>query len=167
MGGSGSGWRWQDRKSTVEESLVVAMKILRRRLFAGAAGTLTWTRNSGDTSSIGYFVTWSDDAPVVTLHYRWDGTEDVRIPVRLTTTPTQFGGQRWWFICPLIVEGVACRRRAGKLYLPPGARYFGCRKCNDLTYQSSQEAHQAQRLFGRLGFGPEVVRVWMQRYRKK
>jgi hypothetical protein len=26
-----------------------------------------------------------------------------------------------------------------KLYLPPAARYFGCRHCHDLTYRSAQE----------------------------
>jgi hypothetical protein len=46
----------------------------------------------------------------------------------------------------LIVGDVACNRRAGKLYLPSGARYFGCRKCHDLTYKSCQEAHQLERL---------------------
>lgn len=25
-----------------------------------------------------------------------------------------------------------------KLYLPPGAQYFGCRSCYDLTYESAQ-----------------------------
>ncbi|MBX3420038.1 MAG: hypothetical protein KF752_00640 [Pirellulaceae bacterium] len=65
-------------------------------------------------------MTW-DDVPTITLHYRWPGSQDERIPVRLQTTPTQFGGQRWWFTCPLIVDGVACKRRAGKLQLPPEA----------------------------------------------
>ena len=167
MGGSGSGWRWQDRKSTVEESLVVPMKDLRKRLYAGAAGTFTWTWGSGSESSIGYFVTGSGDALTVTLHYRWRDTEDVSIPVRLTTTPTQFGGQRWWFVCPSIVRGIPCGRRAGKLYSPPGEKYFGCRKCYDLTYRSSQEAHQAERVFGWLGFDAEVARMWERRHRNK
>jgi hypothetical protein len=87
----------------------------------------------------------------MTLHYRLNGREDVRIPVRLQTTATQFGGERYWFTCPLIVNGVACGRRSGKLYLPPGARYFGCRKCHQLSYCSSQEAHHAERLSRRSG----------------
>jgi hypothetical protein len=168
MGGSGSGnwWRWQGKKSTVEESLVVGMKEIRKRLSHGTTGTFTWTWASGNKCSIGYFVTWNFDAPTVTLHYRWNDTEDVRIPVRLSKTPTQFDGQRWWFICPLIVRGLPCNRRVGKLYLPPGARYFGCRKCHDLTYRSCQEAHKAERLFGRLGFGPEVARMMDARLRQ-
>src|SRR5205823_10573823 len=103
----------------------------------------------------------------VTLHYRWRDTEDVRIPVRLETTPTQFGGRRWWFTCPLVVRGVPCCRRVGKLYLPPGARYFGCRKCHDLSYRSSQEAHQAERVFGKLGLDPEGARLLASRWERK
>ena len=46
---------------------------------------------------------------------------------------TEFGGERWWFTCPLKVNDVNCNRRVGKLYLPPGANYFGCRSCHELT----------------------------------
>ena len=77
--------------------------------------------------------------------------------MRLQTTPAQFGGQRWWFTCPLIVDGMACNRRAGKLFLPPGAKYFGCRTCHGLTYRSCQEAHQTERLFARI----EVMERWL------
>ena len=31
-----------------------------------------------------------------------------------------------------------CGARVKKLYLPPGTRYFGCRRCHDLTYESVQ-----------------------------
>lgn len=168
MGGPGSGnhYRWQGKKTTVEESLAVSVRDFRTRLFRGAAGTFTWT-GAGGKSSVGYYVTWNDDAPAVTLHYRWRGTEDVSVPVRLETTPTQFGGRRWWFTCPLLVRGIACNRRAGKLYLPPGARYFGCRKCHDLTYRSCQEAHQAERVFGRLGLDAEDARLLASRWDRK
>jgi hypothetical protein len=57
------------------------------------------------------------------------------------------GGRRWWFTCPLIVNGRSCGRRVGKRYLPPGARYFGRRRCHDLTYTSCQESHRYDRLF--------------------
>ena len=62
-----------------------------------------------------------------------------REAIPLTKTRPNFGGQRWWFICPLTVNGVACGRRVRKLYLPPGGQYFGCRNCYDLTYESAQE----------------------------
>ena len=36
------------------------------------------------------------------------------------------------------------------LYLPPGARHFGCRLCHGLTYLSCQEAHVLERMAERL-----------------
>ncbi len=52
----------------------------------------------------------------------------------LVSTPCRFGGQRWWFICPMM----NCDRRVGVLYLPFGAKYFACRHCYHLTYESVQ-----------------------------
>ena len=129
----------------------------------------TWT-SGRKSSSAGYFVTCGE-VPTITLDYRWHDSEDVLIPIRLQTTPTQFGGERWWFTCPLIVNGAECNRRVGKLYLPPGARYFGCRTCHRLTYRSCQEAHQAERLFSRLGmelgYDPEIDRLLAARFGRK
>src|SRR5262249_52455844 len=152
MGGFGSGnwFRWKPRKATVEESLVLSMRDFRKRLFQAAAGKIIWTWPGGNTATLGYSVSRDHDAPTITLSYRWQDTEDVRIPIQLETSPTQFGGRRWWFTCPLIVRGVACIRRVGKLYLPPGVRYFGCRKCHDLTYRSCQLAHHEERLCAQL-----------------
>lgn len=154
--GAGSAYRG-NKKSTVEESLAVAIQDFRERIHSHAIGTLTWTWTSGNKSSVGYFVTLSD-RPTITLHYRWHDREDVRIPIRLQTTPTHFGGERWWFTCPLAIDGVACNRRAGKLYLPPGARYFGCRKCHGLTYRSCQVAHQTERLLSRMECGVDTLK---------
>jgi hypothetical protein len=33
---------------------------------------------------------------------------------------------------------VPCGRRVSALYLPPGAKWFGCRHCYELTYESAQ-----------------------------
>jgi len=38
-----------------------------------------------------------------------------------------------------VVNGRVCCRRVAKLYLPLGGRYFGCRHCYNLTYQSYKE----------------------------
>lgn len=146
MGGVGSGdWDRFGKKSTVEESLTLSMRDFRGRIYPYSSGNLAWAWAGGNEASVGYRVTWGDER-TITLHYLWDG-EDVRIPIRLQSTPVHFGGQRWWFTCPSIVGGEDCNRRVGKLYLPPGARCFGCRKCHDLTYRSSREAHQMERLF--------------------
>jgi hypothetical protein len=150
--GSGRWYRWR-KKSTVEASLSIGIGDFRGRLYHGFANSIAWTWGSGNKSSIGYFVDRNDAGLTIVLHYRWGDTEDVRIPVRLQATRTNFNGKRWWFTCPLIVGGVVCNRRVGQLHLPPGARYFGCRHCHDLTYQSCQTAHQAERLFARFDRG--------------
>lgn len=97
----------------------------------------------------------------VTHNYRetryWRDSEDMRIAICLQTTPAQFGGERCWFTCPLIVDGTECNRRVGKLNLPAGARYFGRRECHTLTYRSCQEAHQRERLFA----GIERMESWL------
>lgn len=55
--------------------------------------------------------------------------------LELLASKTNFNGLRFWFACPL------CRRRVGKLYLPPGKLHFACRHCHELTYTSAQTAH--------------------------
>lgn len=147
MGGIGSGnWYRTDTRLTVEESLTLAIRNIGTQLRSHSSGVITWTWGSGQKSSISYEV-GSAAANVVTLKYRCNKKRDVEIPVRLDTSKPHFGGERVWFTCPLIVDGVSCKRRCGKLYLPPGAHYFGCRKCHKLTYRSCQESHQLERYF--------------------
>jgi hypothetical protein len=71
----------------------------------------------------------------------------------------------------LVVGGVPCGRRAGKLYLPPGGRYFGCRLCHGLTYTSCQESHKYDAAFRRLardtGFDFATVKRVMNRIGKR
>ena len=147
MGGLGSGnwFRWQGSKATVEQSLALAVSTFGKRLYPHSTGTITWTPSRGKQSSIGYEVTWNGTGPRIRLHYRLGDAEDIEIPVQMQSTPTHFGGERWWFTCPLIVNGVECGRRVGKLYLPGGAKYFGCRNCHRLTYRSCQESHSEER----------------------
>ena len=52
--------------------------------------------------------------------------------VRLVSTRPNYGGRRWWFVCPLV------GRRVAKLYLPPGARLFGSGDAYGLTYAFCQ-----------------------------
>lgn len=65
--------------------------------------------------------------------------KDLAYAISLSTTPCNFGGFRYWFICPLEKHGIPCNRRVGKLYLPPNGIYFGCRHCYNLTYRSCQQ----------------------------
>jgi hypothetical protein len=115
------------------------------RASAHAVGSWRWTYPSGTGFTVYFDVNTRDlSRPSVRLWYSWVWTatqqqESADYRVNLTTTHLRFGGLRWWFVCPLVVNDRPCNRRVGKLYLPPVARYFGCRHCHELTYRSVQE----------------------------
>ncbi|MFW5943567.1 MAG: hypothetical protein ACOCXI_17300 [Chloroflexota bacterium] len=149
----GSWYRW-NKKQTVEDSLTLSTKPLTKglnRVMDAAerrgtiwGGILEWSlRSTGETtSSIGYTIERGDAGPLLRLRYTTTRRgEEQKLDYRVATTYTEpnFGGRRWWFLCPLVVDGQPCRRRVGKLYLPPGAHYFGCRQCHDLTYESTRQ----------------------------
>ena len=60
--------------------------------------------------------------------------KDFDYRIVLTTTPCNYGAKRYWFICPLFINGKYCGRRVGTLY--KAGDYFGCRHCYNLTYRS-------------------------------
>lgn len=77
--------------------------------------------------------------------------------IRVTTTPCNYGGSRFWFICP------KCRRRVGVLYSDFG--HYICRKCVNRPY-ASQYQDKAQRLearrlaiFDRLGWTGKFLKT--------
>jgi hypothetical protein len=160
MGGFGSGssyhWWRGSKKDTVEDCRQIdANRWMREGILkAGVrcSGTWAWFRNASKTeptASISYEVSTVDPADAwLRLFYTLTRTQlhmDYRIP--LTTTRLRLGGIRWWFVCPLVVNGRECRRRVGKLYLAPGSNYFGCRQCHRLTYTSCQESRKLDRVF--------------------
>lgn len=146
MGGLGSGTWYRSphsRKQSVEESIGISINSFTGPMYWCDSGRFTWTWIGGNAASVDYCIEFDFDVPIIVLSYRlWRG-DDVKIRVRVQTTPAQFGGSRRWFTCP------ACDRRCGKLYLPPGFGHFHCRKCHNLTYDSSREAHQIERLLAR------------------
>jgi len=138
------------RKITTQECTSIDVGQFRKMMspfFENRHGVLG---SAGDHGSIGFCLRWEGQSPIVTLRYAID-REMVVIRIPLVTTRTQFGGRRWWFKCPLAVDGTPCHRRAGKLFLPAGERFWGCRECHGLAYRSSQEAHQLERLSARWG----------------
>ncbi len=151
MGGrrSGSWYRW-NKKNTVNDGHYLDInKLVRDGLLVRGygAGSMRWTntRTGEETASIGYILEPLGEAGL-TMRLRYTKTgrnndkESLDYPVMLQTTRPNYGGRRWWFTCPLVVNGRACHRRVGKLYLPPGGKYFGCRHCYNLTYKSCQES---------------------------
>jgi hypothetical protein len=177
VGGPGSGafyyhW-WRDRKKTVVEACLSldANRWMREgNLRAGVqlSGSWRWVYSDGRECSIRYEVTTEYmAAPSVRLSYSRTcpdsgQQEPIEYRVRLATTRPRFGGLRWWFVCPLVKNGWDCGRRVGKLFLPPGGRYFGCRHCHDLTYTSCQESGKFRGLYRKLaastGYDIDTVR---------
>ncbi len=75
--------------------------------------------------------------------------EDV---VPLVPTALYRGGRNWYFRCP------ACDRRCKILYWPPGAQRFGCRRCLNLAYRSSQRHNKTLDKYKRLWkYAPETL----------
>jgi hypothetical protein len=154
MGGSGSGshyhWWRSSKKTPVEEcrSLDANRWMREGILKAGVhhSGLRSWFRDAQrteTTATIGYEVNTLADPPWLRLHYTFtERQEHVDYQFELSATRPRFGGLRWWFVCPLVINGRSCSRRVGKLYLPPGGRYYGCRHCYGLTYTSCQESHK-------------------------
>lgn len=156
MGGTGSG-RWRNhRKRTVEECFFVDIdELCRDGLDQRGEASVFVKSNSGlrkkQVASVGYrFGVNAKGDYVLELHYsieREGKRENVVEAIPLQTTSPHFGGLRWWFTCPLVVNGTACLRRVGKLYMPPDCLYFGCRHCYELTYRSCQESHKGDRFY--------------------
>ncbi len=104
-------------------------------------GSFSWKDSYGKIDSIGVAVHVDEKGikkNFMLLFYTQinKGTaegENLLYKVNMTTTPCNFNVMRYWFICRF------CGRRVGKLYLPSGGKYFGCRHCYDLTYRSCQE----------------------------
>ncbi len=136
------------KKDTVEDGTKLSIAKLKEFGLLGGccSSTLIWTRSlSGHKSSVGIVVDVLGE-PYVKLNYtitaRDSGEKtDYDYKIGLTTTQCYFGGVRYWFICPLSRNGVPCGRRVGTLFLSSGGKYFGCRHCYDLSYESRNKSH--------------------------
>ncbi len=134
-------------KDNCETSRALHISFLKKHGYLNGhhqSGTSTWTHGwSGNKSSIGVISSVYGYDPHFRLHYThtsFDGVKtDLDYRVEVVSTPCYFGGKRYWFICPLIKSGIPCRRRVGVLY--SAGKYYGCRRCCDLAYQSQQENH--------------------------
>ena len=134
------------KKATVEGSLVLTASALVRNkaLVPGAqtAGSWGWIYEGEDRphATIRYEADLRDtDNAWLRLHYRANG-EAVDYKVQLVTTKPNYGGRRWWFICPIVRRDGGPPRRVAKLYLPSGSKYFGSCEAYALTYASCQDS---------------------------
>lgn len=135
----------------VEDGLTISLgPILRARRRQGpkGAGILEWQKDGHQTASMGVYwnLTDPENAHVTLIFTRAgsDGAEkEVRQRIRLVSTTPNYGGGRWWMICP------RSGRRVAKLHLPPGEYEFASRNEWGLSYRS-QRATNGDRPFDKL-----------------
>lgn len=146
MGGSGSGRHFYNTRPVKEDSLVldgyqVLPKLIKdSKHYKELSGVISWSRPYREKfASIAY--TFENDSLVIS--YIRDKTESIQYSLNLVPTMQPKGGYRYWFKCPI----VHCGRLAAKLYKPVGSKYFGCRICHNLTYESSNESHRFDSFF--------------------
>ena len=140
MGGYGSG-RYGGRPTVnASRRIDLAWMLRTGRAKEGAViwGGLSWNRGGEPAGSISYKALMDEEREErLELSYTrgsGDDREEVRQTVRLCYTLPQYGGKRWWMICPY--RGI----RVGKLYLPPGGDRFASRQAWRLGYQCQRDA---------------------------
>lgn len=155
-------WSYSSRWTTNECKSISTKFLNEHHYFNGDVrwGGMNWSRNGEQTGSIGFVVSTGEGDQYIQFQYtQTDRYSQVKncldYQVKLVWTACHFGGRRWWFICPLAVNGRVCNRRVGVLYLGSG-KYFGCRHCYNLTYESSKESHKFDRLFIKMGVDPKI-----------
>lgn len=163
MGGFGSGRPSGSGRDTVEGCRAIDVNRLHRDgcLRDGWSGVLWWSRDGETVASINLRAGYD------TLHlsYRWRAGngpwEDVAESVLIVRKACRYGGARPFFMCPGLVNGLACGRRVAKLYGP--GRYFLCRHCYRLAYASQSEGawdrtlRRAGKVRHRLGGNPGIA----------
>jgi hypothetical protein len=161
MGGYGSGRKFYSARTTVEDCRSIDAARWQREgvlrpLTSCRSGSWIWSdaETGEQRASIGYESDCFEASGFASLRYtitRQGASIAVDYKISVTATKTPWGALRWWFICPLVVNGRSCGRRVRKLYLPGGGRYFGCRHCYNLTYTSCNESHKYDSVFREIG----------------
>lgn len=137
-------WRYYwDKKNTVDDYKQISTQFFCKYGYfktgkSYSAWGLSWSRWENETGSISFTVLKNDDTGVghVRVYFTQTNSEgekkdfDYKIP--LESTMCNYGGRRWWFLCP-------CRwNRCSILYLQSNG-IFASRKTLDLTYDSRNE----------------------------
>jgi hypothetical protein len=145
MGGFGSGWWSRDgARVLVEACHALDVNFL---LHQGAVRSGVWGTSWSSVDKLGRAVHRASSRVEaiprgITLRYTTtdhDGNRTEHI-VPIVWVRCNFGGERPYFICPGVVNGVTCGRHVAKLYKPPAGSYFLCRHCHNLTYHSCNES---------------------------
>jgi len=137
MGGYGSGRQGGKSKAEHCRKLDINKMLREGCLKPGYGGGWQWLENGEKVANIGFHT--EENRIILNYRHRSYGSDwvDVEQPVPIMWTPCRYGGQRPYFRCPGVVNGIHCGRRAIKLY--SGGKYFLCRHCYSLAYNSQSE----------------------------
>ena len=162
-------WSYSSRSTTNECKSISTKFLNEHHYFNGGVrwGGMNWSRNGEQTGSIGFVVSTVEGDEYIRFQYtqtdrHTEEKTELDYKARLDWTSCHFGGRRWWFICPLVVNGRVCNHRVGVLYLGSG-KYFGCRHCYNLTYESSKESHKFDSMFLKMGVDPKMGKQLFKR----
>lgn len=141
MGGYSSGRYRTQNRGTVDASIRLDIRVLRRRGFlvpgAITSGSQSWSRRGEETGSVGVTVNLGNpDAGLVIVRFSLNGeprTQEIPLASRLM----RYGGRRYYFTCPK--HGRRCE------VLPMVGGVFASRQAQKLTYQS-QSATEIDRM---------------------
>ena len=122
------------------------------------SGGIKWVNEfSGQESSISIQASTMENDKYLRIYYTLTddngNKQDFDYKIPLATTPCHFGGKRYWFICPWYANGKYCGKRVGVLYL--GGKYFACRHCYNLTY-NSRNLSGLSKMAGQIISAPEL-----------
>ena len=156
MGGHGSGRKsCGNGKNLVENCRQIDVRTFYRAKLFHDSGPKVWSWRDSEgfqTASIAL----SCNEQVLEFSYTI-GSVPLRDSVPIEWTSCNYGGQRPWFRCP----SPNCGRRVAKLYL--AEKYFLCRGCNRLSYQSQMESrifsglNKMQEIRIKLGGNPSIL----------
>jgi hypothetical protein len=136
--------RWSSRL-LVEQCRTLSTEVMQHDgVFRSPCGTSwrsRWFDNYGNCeASLDYWVIRSESLWLNVATEIHVGHREIALSgeqrIQIVASRPNFGGSRYWFLCQ-------CGRRVGRLYLPPRRNKFACRRCYDLTYESSRE-HDAR-----------------------
>lgn len=125
------------------------------------SGTVTWSRNGEEDGNISIQSSVGEGEQHIRFIYTQTDRDtgekkDFDYEIPLTVTPCNYGGVRYWFVCPWYVNGKYCGRRIGVLYL--GGKHFACRHCHDLTY-NSRNLSGISKIAGQVISAPELDKL--------
>ena len=142
MGGFGSG-RYGGRPTadmSKKVDLAWMMRTGRAKPGQWISGSLSWNCGGQPAGSISYSANMECEynSELKLTYYRGSAEEreDVEQRIRLVYTEPNYGGRRWWMICPYR------HIRVAKLYMPNGGDRFASRKAWRLAYNSQRVAHR-------------------------